>query len=187
MGDMLRDNTHPACATAILLFAGTLLAPPCTAHTGRASYYNLPGRRTASGQRFNSNALTCAHRTLPFGTRLNVTAAGRSVQVRVNDRGPFVQGRVIDLTPTAFKRLAQLSCGTVSVAWEVAPEPTVHLDPPSAPATFSALLREAIHRWMMLLADPATGITATRDVICWPDCTSAPAPSCSTASTPTHG
>ena len=67
--------------------------------SGVASFYgNESGSQTASGQRFNQNAMTCAHRSLPFGTKLRVTHGGRSVVVTVNDRGPFVRGRVLDLS-----------------------------------------------------------------------------------------
>ena len=66
--------------------------------TGTASYYS--GRQTASGERMSSRALTAAHKTLPFGTRVRVTnlSNGRAITVRINDRGPFVSGRIIDLT-----------------------------------------------------------------------------------------
>ncbi|ACA15269.1 rare lipoprotein A [Methylobacterium sp. 4-46] len=69
------------------------------AQSGRASWYGS-GQRTASGERFNPNGLTAAHRSLPFGTRVRVTntANGRSVVVRINDRGPFAGGRIIDLS-----------------------------------------------------------------------------------------
>jgi rare lipoprotein A len=74
--------------------------------SGIASYYgNESGSRTASGQRFNQNAMTCAHRSLPFGTKLRVSAGGRSVVVTVNDRGPFVRGRVLDLSKGAARAL----------------------------------------------------------------------------------
>jgi len=70
--------------------------------SGIASFYgNESGSRTASGQRFNQNAMTCAHRSLPFGTKLRVTHGGRSVVVTVNDRGPFIRGRVLDLSTAA--------------------------------------------------------------------------------------
>jgi rare lipoprotein A len=73
--------------------------------TGMASYYGgrFHGRRTASGARFDSSGLTAAHRSLPFGTRVRVThmGNGRSVEVRINDRGPFVGGRIIDLSSGA--------------------------------------------------------------------------------------
>jgi len=72
------------------------------AKVGKASWYGpgFHGRKTASGEVFNANAFTAAHRTLPFGTRVRVThrASGRSVVVRINDRGPFTRGRVIDLS-----------------------------------------------------------------------------------------
>ena len=74
--------------------------------SGVASYYgNESGSKTASGERFNQNAMTCAHRSLPFGTKLRVSAGGRSVVVTVNDRGPFVRGRVLDLSKGAARAL----------------------------------------------------------------------------------
>lgn len=70
--------------------------------SGMASFYgNESGSKTASGQRFNQNAMTAAHRSLPFGTKLKVTHGGRSVVVTVNDRGPFIKGRVLDLSTGA--------------------------------------------------------------------------------------
>lgn len=74
------------------------------AETGIASITATPGR-TASGERFNPRSLTAAHRTLPFGTRVKVTRGAKFVVVRINDRGPFRRGRVIDLTPAAAKAL----------------------------------------------------------------------------------
>lgn len=75
-----------------------------------ASYYHdkFTGRRTASGAIFNNNALTCAHKTLPFGTRLKVTSVktGKSVEVTVTDRGPFTKGRHLDLSKKAFMKIA---------------------------------------------------------------------------------
>jgi len=77
------------------------------AQSGIASVYAYAGERTASGERARPSELTAAHRTLPFGTRVLVTnkSNGRSVVVRINDRGPFVLGRVIDLTPAAAHAL----------------------------------------------------------------------------------
>jgi rare lipoprotein A len=74
---------------------------------GIASVYGYTGSRTASGERTRPSGLTAAHRTLPFGTRVRVTNKrnGRSVVVRINDRGPFVRGRVIDLTPAGAHAL----------------------------------------------------------------------------------
>ena len=91
--------------------------------TGIASYYALKFqfRRTASGESFNNLALTAAHRTLPFGTRVHVTNVknGKSVTVTINDRGPFIQGRIIDLTRAAFSQIAQTEQGTVQVSIQV--------------------------------------------------------------------
>lgn len=83
--------------------------------TGVASTYgNESGRQTASGQRFNENAMTCAHRSLPFGTKLRITHGGRSVIVTVNDRGPFVRGRVLDLSTGAARAVGLSGLGQVT-------------------------------------------------------------------------
>ncbi len=88
--------------------------------SGMASYYgNESGSRTASGQRFNQNAMTAAHRTLPFGTKLRVTHGGRSVVVTVNDRGPFVRGRVLDLSTGAARAVGLTGAGVGRVTAEV--------------------------------------------------------------------
>jgi len=88
--------------------------------SGIASYYgNESGSKTASGQRFNQNALTCAHRSLPFGTKLRVTHGSRSVVVTVNDRGPFVHGRVLDLSTAAAREVGITSAGVGRVTAEV--------------------------------------------------------------------
>lgn len=73
---------------------------------GIASFYS-DGKRTASGERFNPSALTAAHRSLPFGSQVRVTDLrnGRTIIVRINDRGPFVRGRIIDLTPAGRSAL----------------------------------------------------------------------------------
>lgn len=90
-------------------FVATLIAMPvaASAQSGIASVYAYNGGRTASGERVSPGALTAAHRSLPFGTMVRVTnnRSGRSVVVRINDRGPFVRGRVIDLTPAAARAL----------------------------------------------------------------------------------
>lgn len=86
---------------------------------GMASYYGhkFHGRRTASGERFNMGAMTAAHRTLPFGARVRVTnpGNGRSVVVRINDRGPFHGGRLIDLSQAAAARLGLIARGSGAV------------------------------------------------------------------------
>ena len=92
---------------------------------GTASYYGreLAGNRTASGERFNPHGLTAAHRTLPLGTKLRVTnvANGRSVIVRVNDRGPFVGRRLIDVSLGAAQEIQMVRSGTAQVRLEIVP------------------------------------------------------------------
>jgi rare lipoprotein A len=87
--------------------------------SGKASWYGpgFHGKRTASGERFNTNDLTAAHRTLPFGTRVRVVnkSTGRSVVVRINDRGPYAHGRVIDLSRASAQAIGILGVGTVEM------------------------------------------------------------------------
>jgi len=88
--------------------------------SGMASYYgNESGSRTASGQRFNQGAMTAAHRSLPFGTKLRVTHGGQSVVVTINDRGPFIRGRVLDLSTGAARAIGLTSAGVGRVTAEV--------------------------------------------------------------------
>jgi rare lipoprotein A len=88
--------------------------------SGMASYYGSEsGSRTASGQRFNQNAMTAAHRTLPFGTKLKVTHGERSVIVTINDRGPFIRGRVLDLSTGAARAIGLIGAGVGRVTAEV--------------------------------------------------------------------
>ena len=90
---------------------------------GKASYYSngLHGRKMSNGERYDCNAFTCAHRTLPFGTRLKITNPrnGKSVIVRVTDRGPFVRGRVVDLSYAAARELGTLASGVAYVKVEL--------------------------------------------------------------------
>ncbi len=107
-------------AGLLLSLGGGALANPNKSFSGIASVYssNYSGP-TADGERYNPHKMTCAHRTLPFGTRLRVTAHnGRSVTVRVNDRGPFVKGRVLDLSRAAARAL-RMGDGLVRVTAEV--------------------------------------------------------------------
>ena len=87
--------------------------------SGHASWYGpgFHGRRTASGETFNTNALTAAHRSLPFGTRVRVVneKTGRSVIVRINDRGPFIGGRIIDLARSAAQQIGMAGVATVAL------------------------------------------------------------------------
>ena len=104
-----------------LVFAVTLLASTvgfglsASAQSGIASVYS--GGRTANGERMVSSAMTAAHRSLPFGTMVRVTNnhSGRSVVVRINDRGPFVRGRVIDLSPAAARALGMDGLANVTL------------------------------------------------------------------------
>ena len=112
--------------TALLLVAGALgcattgsLAGGRSDEVGIASYYGREhdGRRTASGEVFDMREMTAAHRTLPFGTRVRVTnlANGRQVTVRINDRGPFRRGRIIDLSYAAARKLGIVGRGVAKV------------------------------------------------------------------------
>ena len=94
-----------AALCGALIFVGCSSA--AMAESGIASVYAYSGERTANGERAQPSGFTAAHRTLPFGTRVRVTnkTNGRTVVVQINDRGPFVRGRVIDLTPAAAHAL----------------------------------------------------------------------------------
>jgi rare lipoprotein A len=87
--------------------------------SGKASYYadKFDGHKTASGAVFNQHKLTAAHKTLPFGTKVKVTnlSNGKTVKVRINDRGPFVEGRIIDLSKKAAQKIALTTAGVAEV------------------------------------------------------------------------
>jgi rare lipoprotein A len=119
----------------LLLTALLVLLAGCASHAptpergssayraeGQASWYGNRhhGRRTASGERFDQHALTAAHRSLPFGSKVRVTNLNnqRSVVVRINDRGPYARGRIIDLSRAAAERLGMLSRGVAPVRVE---------------------------------------------------------------------
>jgi peptidoglycan lytic transglycosylase len=95
-------------------------APDRPASYGLASYYS-EGHATASGERFDPRQMTAAHRSLPFGTKLRVTnvKSGHSVVVRVNDRGPFVHGRLVDVSYAAAREIDLVGAGTAKVKVEV--------------------------------------------------------------------
>jgi rare lipoprotein A len=102
-----------------------------TGHAGRgevglATYYSneFAGRKTASGEKYDPKKFTAAHRTLPFGTRVKVTRLdnGKSVVVRINDRGPFTKGRIIDLSLAAAKKIDMIRSGVVKVRVEIVEE-----------------------------------------------------------------
>jgi rare lipoprotein A len=100
--------------------SGENAAETAATASGLASFYT-EGTQTASGEKFNTHEFTAAHRTLPFGTRLRVTnlASGRYVTVRVNDRGPFVPGRVVDVSYSAAETLGMIGRGVARVKLDV--------------------------------------------------------------------
>ena len=93
-------------ATVLALFAlGSSDVSAAERGIASAYPYSYQGRRTASGERFNAYSMTCAHKRYPFGAMLRVSAGQRSIVCRVTDRGPFVRGRVVDLTPVGARAL----------------------------------------------------------------------------------
>jgi len=102
------------------LFSATvLLFLTVGARADVASYYGFEsGKKTANGERFNPLGMTAAHRTLPFGTMLRVTYQGRSVVVRITDRGPFIKGRTIDLSLGAARAIGLTARGVAPVTIE---------------------------------------------------------------------
>ena len=116
-------NTSNGSTASSWLNANAAITPSSgsgRSFSGMASYYgNESGNRTASGQRMNANAMTAAHRSLPFGTKLRVTHGGRSVVVTINDRGPFIRGRVLDLSTGAARVIGLTGAGVGRVVAEV--------------------------------------------------------------------
>ena len=124
----LKRMTRPSAAlaiTAVVLGCALGSAPAAAEETkpvqsGAASWYGpgFHGKRTANGERFNTNDLTAAHKTLPFGTKVQVTneRTGKSVVVRINDRGPYAHGRVIDLSKAAAQAVGIEGVCQVSLA-----------------------------------------------------------------------
>lgn len=105
-----------AALSAATLVAGSGMA---AAQCGKASWYGpgFHGRTTANGERFNMGAMTAAHKSMKFGTKLRVTnnRNGKSVVVRINDRGPFVRGRMLDLSKAAASQIGMIKTGSGSV------------------------------------------------------------------------
>ncbi len=129
---VIRSRLLPGDARSLVLALGLLVVATAVAcatehggtasaggETGLASYYGseFQGRRTANGEVYDENKLTAAHRTLPFGTRVRVTnlTNGKSVVVRINDRGPFRGGRIIDLSRRAAREIDSIREGVVRV------------------------------------------------------------------------
>jgi rare lipoprotein A len=112
----VKYNFMLAVTFATALFVGTTTYSQAQTQSGIASVYSTKtGVKTASGKRLNDGALTAAHRTLPFGTKVRVTNKrnGRSVVVTITDRGPFIKGRVIDLT--------MAGANAIGMGWSIAP------------------------------------------------------------------
>lgn len=118
---MTRRFFVAAAAAAAVFVSGTIAAH---AQCGGASWYGpgFNGKRAASGEIFNENAMTAAHKTLPFGTQLRVVdqRTGNAIIVTINDRGPFVRGRIIDLSKAAATQLGFRNRGTTPVCIEPA-------------------------------------------------------------------
>lgn len=124
------SHSRSAMMIALLFFSAALTGCKLNpfdwgghTETGKASWYGneYHGRQTASGEVFNQNAMTAAHRELPFGTIVLVKNLnnGRTVKVRINDRGPFVRGRIIDLSRGAAEKIDMVRDGVVPVRIEV--------------------------------------------------------------------
>jgi rare lipoprotein A len=108
-------------AISIAAISACAFAPIASANAttcGQASYYT-EGARTANGERYRPDGMTAAHRTLAFGTILRVSYSGRTVSVRVNDRGPFIHGRILDLSRGSAKRLGMIGAGIARVCFTI--------------------------------------------------------------------
>jgi len=151
----------------------TIAARRASLLRGRASWYGREhqGQRTSSGERFDRNKFTCAHKTLPFGTKLRVTnpETAKSVVVRVSDRGPFRHQRILDLSEIAARPLGIVEHGAVSVLAEIVPEDTP-LGPTEAPTDLNALLDDPTNVTEVdLHTDIVSGITEANDVARLPE------------------
>jgi rare lipoprotein A len=104
-------------ALAVSAIAVQAKEPGGTKQTGLASWYGKECSKTASGERYDPSSMTAAHRTLPFGTLVQVKnlSTGCNATVRINDRGPYCRGRIIDVSKTAAQRLKMIQSGTATV------------------------------------------------------------------------
>ena len=123
MVELSRSGSVPALVMALSLSVALCSPSIAVAAEGMASYYGkgFHGRRTASGQRFNQHALTAAHRSLRFGTRVRVTNLRnrKSIVVTINDRGPYAKGRIVDLSRAAAQHLGMIKSGVARVRLKV--------------------------------------------------------------------
>ena len=112
--------THRRAEAAAATKKSSTARPVVDSGSCGASFYS-EGQLTANGEKFDPTALTAAHKTLPFNTKVRVTnpANGKSVTVRINDRGPFIDGRCLDLSRAAFAQIASLDAGALTVRYEV--------------------------------------------------------------------
>ena len=117
----------PHLALSLVLAIAPLVSTAWPPETGVASWYGHPyhGRRTADGEIYDMEQMTAAHRTLPFNTRVRVAnpGNGKTVEVRINDRGPFVDGRIIDLSHAAARAIGLVEPGVTPVLLEILEEP----------------------------------------------------------------
>ena len=106
--------------------AGAVTTPGTPAHIGEASWYGpgFQGKKTASGEIFDDSKLTAAHKTIPLGSKAKVTnlTNGKTVEVKINDRGPFIDGRVVDLSQAAAEALGMIDRGTARVQIDLLPD-----------------------------------------------------------------
>lgn len=119
---MTRHIIAGVCAAVLILSAAFFMSSAAIACDNvRASWYGTENgqTRTATGERYTGKGLTAAHRTLPFGTKLRVTYRGKSVVVRLNDRGPYVKGRSLDLSKAAARKIGLIAAGVDTVCIEV--------------------------------------------------------------------
>jgi peptidoglycan lytic transglycosylase len=146
---LLLTATVPVLALLAGCSRAVLTSPPVPPaagleEVGFASWYGIQhqGRRTASGEAFDMNQLTAAHRTLPFGTRLLVTNrdTSHSTEVRVNDRGPFVEGRILDVSYAAARQLGAVGAGIFPVRLRVVSLPGTRADTPGGDGSFTVQL-----------------------------------------------
>jgi len=116
----MRNLTAIFAIASVLFVSGTLTNAEAGSVRGLASFYGYRSK-TANGEMMNPSAMTAAHKTLPFGTRVRVTdvSTQRSVVVRINDRGPFIKGRIIDLSTAAAQALGIVGRGIAAVEVEV--------------------------------------------------------------------
>jgi len=119
---MKSDFKIPAISLLILLsLLFVNVSDASQRYCGVGSYYHskFQGRKTANGERFNNNALTAAHKSLKFNTRVKVFYGNKSVIVRINDRGPFVGGRILDLSQAAAKQIGMYNKGVGKICYVI--------------------------------------------------------------------